>query len=346
MVIVDQLFGNIYNLSFMHEEWAAMTIITSSLFIILFSTLLITKPKVKSILFLTLGMLSLLVFIISLFIEDRTYLSSLATSLMFILLSIHGFYYKDSKKNFLRFSLKFVVYVVSTLVLINYFLSPEKIYVIPGFESVSWLTAIGFLIYSSTMLSHYHDALIKNSDLQENPSIFKKSKVDFWFKVSFYLPVAIILFVSFLHILNFISTKTGLAIGLFFVCLIPFPLTYFIYKETMEWSIKLHEKNTKLILRDQDIVYHNELLQEFAQITSHNLRGPIIGLLNLSELALENETSNEIREKGFELIKEKLPALAITVESLAEFYNMIRMGEVKYEKCNIREIFEEVLIDC
>jgi signal transduction histidine kinase len=238
------------------------------------------------------------------------------------------------------------VYTISNAVLIIYFLAPQSIYEFPGFESVSWNTAVGFLIYVSTMLSNYHESLLQELNLPEDLPLINKKFVDFWFNLSFLSPIVIIIVISLLHFFGVVSSKVGMGISLFFVCLLPFPITYFFYKETVSWSIKIYQKNRKIFLRDEDILFHNQLLQEFAQITSHNLRGPIVSLSNLTKLALDDDTSEDITKRSFELLEEKLPSLVTTVDSLADFYNMIKTGEIAYQTCDFREIFEEVLIDC
>ncbi len=343
--IIDQFLGDILGLSFIKEEWASMTIITSSLFIILFSTRLISRPKTNEILFVVLAILSILVFLLGLQFDDRTYLSSLATSILFLILSIHGYFFEREIKVFLRFVLKFIVYTTSILVLIVYFLAPDVLYSTSGFESVSWNTAVGFLLYSSTLLSSYYGILLKKSALPDDFSLINRQFVDFWFKISFFFPVFIILVISLLHFFGVFSTNIGMALGLFFVCLLPFPITYIIYRETVSWSYRIYNKNKKLFLRDQDVHYHNELLQEFAQITSHNLRGPIIGLSNLAKLIADDDLSEDVRTRSFELMKEKLPSLVTTIDSLADFYNMIKTGEIEYQTCDIEATFQEAYTD-
>jgi len=43
------------------------------------------------------------------------------------------------------------------------------------------------------------------------------------------------------------------------------------------------------------------------------------------------------------LIYDKLVSLFTTVDNLAEFYNMIRMGEIKYQECDIKLFFEKAV---
>ncbi len=323
-----------------------MTIITASFFILLFSTRFNIKSEIKILLFGVLGTGAVLTFLLGLFSDDRTYLSSLATSLLFILLSIHGYFFVRKEHLYIRFMLKFIVYVTSNLVLILYFIEPFRIYQFPGFESVSWNSAVGFLLYSSTLLSNYYGALIEKKDLPENFTFLNKKFVDFWFTISFHVPIIIILLISLLYFFDLVSTKSGMAMGLFFACLLPFPITYFIYRETVDWSVMIFEKNRKLFFREKDIHFQNELLQEFARITSHNLRGPVVGLSNLIDMATDDESTIEYKNRTFSLIKQKLPSLVSTIDSLAEFHNMIQNGEIEYKSCKVKDYFEEALSIC
>ena len=345
-VIIDHSFGDRLGLSFINVGWAPITILTALLFVLLFSSRLITDLGTKRTLLYLLGAFSAADFILSLFLADRTYISSTITSVLFLLLTIHGFYLVRDEKFYLRFILKFAVYIISNCILIFYFLNPFELYKLPGFESISWTTGLGFLLYSSTLLSTYYGDLIKKSNLPEDLPILNKKFVNFWFVLSFFFPVLVIFVISFLHFFEILSPETGMALGLFFVCLLPFPMTYLIYLETVDWNVEMYNKNRKLFHREQDVQFHNELLEEFAQITSHNLRGPLLGLETLLDLSFEEDTTEEERIATFKLIREKVPVLTKMIDSLSDFYDMIQTGEVKYIECNIRQIFEEALIEC
>lgn len=346
IVIIDQLVGDQFGLSSIYEDWATMTIITSGLFIILFGIRLVPDSQTRNRLTGLLLVLSVATFIAGLIYEDRTYISSQATSALFILLCIHGLFYERDEKPLARFALKFIVYLVSNIALIVYFIDPMELYAFPGFETVSWNTAVGFLLYSSTLLTGYHDILMERKDLPEDFSLISNRFVEIWFTISFYFPVFIIGLISVLYFLGLLSTKTGMALGLLFVCLIPFPLTYFIYTQTMKWSSEMYQKNRKLIQREQDLRFHNELLRDFAQITSHNLRGPIVGLNNMTELVESENISEERREHGYQLINQNLSKLTSTVDNLADFHNLIREGEVQYSTCNIESYVRSAVSVC
>lgn len=345
-VIVDQLLGDVLGIGSIFEGWANMTILTSSLFIILFGIRLISKSDIRIKIYILLLIISSINLTLAIFFDDRQFLSSRGTSLLFLLLCVHGVFFEQKKRQITRITLKFIVYAISNVVLILYFIDPLKVYTLPGFESMSWNTAIGFLLYSSTMLSGYYDTLIKTEDIPEDFSLVNRKFVEFWFIVSFSFPVFIILGISLLHFINGMSTQAAMALALFCVCLFPFPMTYLIYRETFDWSLLMHHKNQKLYERNEDIRYHNELLQEFAQITSHNLRGPAVGLGNIAEIAFDETTPAELRQQSKKLLKEKLPTLVDTVDSLAEFYNMIREGEIKYERCSFEDELTQAVSIC
>lgn len=346
LAIIDRIFGGQIGLSYINEKWAPMTIVTSALFILLFSIRLISNSERRKTLFIILGILSSFVLVFGILFEGRVYISSIVTSLMFIILSIHGFYFERQEKLYLRFVLKITVYTTSNIILIIYFFAPQQLFSYPGFGSFSWVTAVGFLLYASTLLSSYYRSLFEDTDLPEDFSIINKKFVIFWFKVSFFTPVLIILTINLLRSFSFLSPESGMGLSLFFVCLLPFPITFLIYKGTVNWNVRIYEKNKKLSLGEEEIHFHNKLLREFAQITSHNLRGPIVSLSNLTKIALDEEISEDIAKRSFELLEEKLPSLLATIDSLADFYNMINTGKILYKTCDLKQIFKEVLTDC
>ncbi len=347
IISIDVLLGDYIGLSFIMSGWASMTLVTAALFIILFSSVLIDNVNHKRLLFILLAVLAAVDFVLALFIEDRTLLSSIATSIIFFVLSIHGLLFLQRKKPLIRFFTELGIYTVSNISLIFYFLDPNKLYKLPGFESVSWNTAIGFLLYSSTFLSSYYNDLLPNQNFPKKVQFLNRRFVDLFFTSSFFFPVFIILSISLLHFIGFVDTTIGMALGLFFVCIIPLPLTYTIFSRAAEWSLSIYKKNKQIFERDQDLKYHNDLLQEFAQITSHNLRGPIVGINNLILMIKNNELSNEEEKaESINIIFDRVDSLTKSVDNLAEFYNMIRHGKITYERCDLKNVFENVIISC
>jgi signal transduction histidine kinase len=347
IISIDILLGNFIGLSSIMTGWASMTLITAALFIILFSTVLFTSNTHKKGLFILLAFLSVINFVLALIFDDRSLLSSLATSALFFVLSLHGLLFVQKKLVGVRFTTELLVYVISNISLIFYFLDPNQLYQLPGFESVSWNTAIGFLLYSSTLLSSYYNDLLPHQNFPKRVPFLNQRFVDLFFTSSFFFPVFIILSISVLHFLGLVSTAVGMALGLFFVCIIPLPLTYTIFSRAAEWSLSIYKKNRQILERDQDIKYHNQLLQEFAQITSHNLRGPIVGINNLVHMIKTDEfESEEEKIQSLNIMFDSIGNLTNSVDNLAEFYNMIRLGEVQYEKCDIKDVFENVIKGC
>lgn len=346
LIILDILLGNFLGLSFIVAGWASMTVFTSALFILLFSTnFVLTHPR-RLHLFYLIGFLAVINFLLALFLHEQPELSSLATSALFIILSVHGHFLVNESKAFFRFIIELFVYSISNIVLIYYFLEPAILYDIPGFETVSWNTAIGFLLYSSTLLSTYYKNLITANDIPTDLTFFNKRFVDHFFSASFYSPVCIIFTISLLHFFGVFTMKTGMAVGLLIVSIIPFPLTYIIFDKTFEWNKSLYEKNKQLLDREQDVKFHNELLQEFAQITSHNLRGPIVGLNNLISLLRNEDISEEDKVMSLELLYDRIGSLTGSVDNLAEFYNMIRDGQIAYDHCTVEEHFDKAIKSC
>jgi signal transduction histidine kinase len=345
-VMVDSFLNNQFGLSFIYEDWASMTPLTAILFITLFSTQFFKSPSTQEQAFFFLGMVAIIDLTLGLTFDSRVIISSKGTSLLFILISIQGYLQSHEKLQYLRIAIKFFVYCVSNGVLILYFIDPQAIYDLPWLETLSWNTAIGFLLYSSIVLSAYYHALLKKQNLPDNFSFINKKFVSFWFYASFLLPVFIIIGISLFYFFNVLEPKSGMAIALFSICLLPFPITYFIYKEMIEWSNIVYQKNKQIFHRDEDIKFHNELLREFAQITSHNLRGPAVGLENLSEIAFDEKKPDQIRQKSLDLLKEKIPTLAATINDLASFYNTIELGKVEYETCDLKKHLKKNLTSC
>jgi len=342
-VIIDQLVGASFGLSSIIEDWAHMTIITATLFILLFCTRLISSEKLRSRVYLFVGILSIFIFLLGLFIESREYLSSLATSLIFLCLSIHGYLIELNKAIISRIVLNFFTYSVSTYILILYYFGPAIIYSLAGFESVSWNTALGFLIYTSTLIPFYYPKMIAQKHLSDDFELISQQFVEFWLTLSFTFPVCIIIWVSFLDFSGFIPHSAALALALWLVAIFPFPITYLIYKQVVEWISVSNKQSIELSKKQKDILFYNSLLEEFAQITSHNLRGPAVGLGNITEIAFDESTPKDLKKESLNLLREKIPSLVTTIDRLGDFYNMIKEGELEYEKCNVEEFFLNAL---
>ncbi len=342
-IIIDHFAGTRLGLSSVVEGWAPMTILTATLFIVLFSTRLIASQKIRSTIYILLGLASLCIFILGLFVESREYLSSLATSVIFLCLCIHGYLIEVNKGVIVRITLNFFIYTVSTYILILYYFGPTTIYSLVGFESISWNTALGFLLYSSTLIPFYYPKNYKQTNLPNGFELISRQFVEFWLTMSFTFPVFIILWVSFLDYSGLIPHSSALALALWLVAIFPFPITYLIYKQVIGWSTTSHSQNIELSKKERDVFFYTSLLEEFAQITSHNLRGPAVGLGNITEIAFDESTPEDLKEESLNLLREKIPSLVKTIDRLGDFYNMIKEGELEYEKCNVEEFFLNAL---
>lgn len=338
LAILDSITGNYLELSFIRGGWASMTVVTSSLFILLFGAQYFPSTKLRKSAYLLLVALGLLDIVAGFIWDDRTFISSFSTALFHALMGVYGYLYENNIRRNLTYYIKIGVYYFSSIVIILYFYDPGNVYKIPGFETMSWNTAAGFMLYSATRIPMHFEHLIDNLNLSRNFKFLSKNVLEAWLYASFIVPIFIIIAITTFHFLDYISSDTSISIILFFMIVLPFPLTTFLFKDAVKWNKIISQKDAVISASEEELVYFNKLLTEFAQITSHNLRGPVVSMKNLIDVASDKEAPDFVKDKSLVLLRDKINAYKYTIDNLNQFYKMIHQKEIEYAQCELENI--------
>jgi len=115
-------------------------------------------------------------------------------------------------------------------------------------------------------------------------------------------------------------------------------------KEHQEQLEKIVEKRTsQLIKLNKDLNDRNFRLEQFANITAHNLRGPVATLLGLCELFNVNHPSDPLNSKVIDNIKESSLKVDRILKDLASLLDHHRTTETMIEKVSLENVCLEVL---
>ncbi len=101
-----------------------------------------------------------------------------------------------------------------------------------------------------------------------------------------------------------------------------------IYNNQLEELVK--EKSKSLYLTNEELVKHNNELQQFSYTVSHNLRGPVARLLGLAQL-FNKDSTEDVRAQIVNYIQQS----AIDLDSVLKDLNTII--DIRNELYNIRE---------
>jgi len=115
-------------------------------------------------------------------------------------------------------------------------------------------------------------------------------------------------------------------------------------EEQQEQLEKIVEKRTsQLIKLNKDLNDRNFRLEQFANITAHNLRGPIATLLGLCELFNESAPSDPLNSKVIYNIKESSVKVDGILKDLASLLDHHRNTDAMMEKVKFEKVCLEVL---
>ncbi|MBO9702156.1 MAG: sensor histidine kinase [Sporocytophaga sp.] len=115
-------------------------------------------------------------------------------------------------------------------------------------------------------------------------------------------------------------------------------------EEQQEQLEKIVEKRTsQLIKLNKDLNDRNFRLEQFANITAHNLRGPIATLLGLCELFNESTPSDPLNAKVIYNIKESSVKVDGILKDLASLLDHHRNTDAMMEKVKFEKVCLEVL---
>lgn len=115
-------------------------------------------------------------------------------------------------------------------------------------------------------------------------------------------------------------------------------------KEQQEQLEKIVEKRTsQLIKLNKDLNDRNFRLEQFANITAHNLRGPIATLLGLCELFNDNTPTDPLNAKVIHNVKESSLKVDGILKDLASLLDHHRNTDAMIEKVKFEKVCIEVI---
>tara|TARA_R110002050_G_scaffold300400_2_gene469621 strand:- start:989 stop:2521 length:1533 start_codon:yes stop_codon:yes gene_type:complete len=342
LVISSHLIG-FSRLSSIQDGWAEMTIITAfSFLLILFSKVSedSRSSKVACTIVLSLNILELLNNINPVFIWPQLLdKSSIATSVLLILCASEQYFarYKDSRPAL--FLIDVFLYSASGLAIMAHLVNPTLLYTIPTFETLSWNTALFFMIISSINLSYYFLNSIRKMS-NHRAYDFSSKAVGFTYRYGIAVPILLLILLT---VLEFIWHDQRALFGGFLSILIviaPLSTIYALKKEIQVWlkqeqeaQEKIKEQNARLNHKNKLLRSEAELRQQAAQITSHNLRGTALAVRNVIDLLEQEELKPEELKEFRSLIKQRAEENVQILDDLGDFYNKINQEDSLLEKC-------------
>lgn len=110
------------------------------------------------------------------------------------------------------------------------------------------------------------------------------------------------------------------------------------------WSMMRKRDEVVKKLSDSNIALtrKNKSLEDFAHITSHNLRAPLQNLLSLCEMQKDDNLSEEIKREINDKIHQSILRLDSTLNDIVDVINS-KSGDIKKEKLDIENEFYEAL---
>lgn len=103
---------------------------------------------------------------------------------------------------------------------------------------------------------------------------------------------------------------------------------------------KFHTANAMLSIKNEELQIAYDELNKFAYSVSHDIRGPLSGILGAIEVASDIDDLEEMKEMLF-LMKKSLKKLDTYILSMHDYYNLQR-GELKIEDISFEKLMEEL----
>lgn len=251
------------------------------------------------------------------------------TIALFIISFTELLFHKVSTNYKYAIILNSLVYTITLFTLYQFVLNPLDLVAIPGFESISWNTAVLFYINVITSSKQILKASIINNftTVESAPSNINPFK---YFPLYFEFPVLLIITTSLLIHFNIVNTNYAVFILLFLLNLATIAsATIFtskfikLFKIIIATQKEVRYKNIKLIEK-------NKYLEDFASITSHNLKEPVIALNNLIEFKNNEAYKNKISTEEIDMmVSDNIKNLSQSIDTINRFLNAIRKGETQ-----------------
>lgn len=358
------LVGDLFNIftGYTINPVATMKAITSVGFLILVANYYLKNKRVIEILIFT-GLLvqytqfSLIYF--EIVDPEDCYLSSPITIFMFSLAYLAFYFIKVRSKKILFLIFNGILYLLSAFAVFYYLLDMQELNTISGFETLSWNTAMLFFMNS---ISLFELKLIKHIDSMKLQEIISRKTHPYnYFPFFFLVPILLILFVSVLAyykiitivqatFLIFLFLNTSSFINMFFYSY-NFILFYLnVTEKASELKVinrKLNNLNTELAKLNKQLKQKNTYLEDFATITSHNLREPIIALSELQKISEQITTEDSFEDYDIKsMYKASIDRLKQGINSLVQYHKFIKNEDmIAQESISLKKGIEDVYTD-
>ncbi|WP_418513296.1 ATP-binding protein [Corallibacter sp.] len=264
--------------------------------------------------------------------------SSKITIVMFVLTSIAFYAIKFNKNKQILIVSNSIVYIISIFAITYYLLDARTLNAILGFETLSWNTSMLFFINSISLFEYqligkvsrfYYRILGKN---KTHPSYF--------FPVFFLFPIIFIVSSSILMHLGFINKAQSIFIIILFLN-ITVLISMFLYSyKFMNFYTEISNKSKTLeVINDRFKALNKKLneanyyLEDFASITSHNLREPIIALNQLC-VYYEETVKKDLAsiDEVKDMFQTNIQNLNLGLNALIQYHNFIKDINNKHPK--------------
>ncbi|MDH7911229.1 HAMP domain-containing sensor histidine kinase [Winogradskyella sp. SYSU M77433] len=264
-------------------------------------------------------------------------LSSIITIILFVLTYLALYFIKVKRLKVVFLLLNGSLYILSSFAVFYYLLDMEELNTIPGFETLSWNTAMLFFMNS---ISLFELKLIKRiSPIKLDQITSRRTHPYNYFPYFFLIPILLIILTSVLAYNKIITVvQAAFFIILFlntssFINMFFYSYNFIIFyieitkksSELRSKNRKLNTMNTELVELNQKLKKKNAYLEDFATITSHNLREPIIALEELQKVS-EQITSDEsfTNEEVQTMFNTSIQRLNQGINSLVQYHNFIK----------------------
>lgn len=336
---INHDFQNVFS-GYTINPSATMKVITSISFLTLGSLYYIKNKRFITLLIFLGLLIQIAQFVLTVFeiaepVEWK--LSSIITMYMFAIAYLAFYFIKVKRIKALFLFLNGSLYVLSSFAVFYYLLDMNELNAVPGFETLSWNTAMLFFMNS---ISLFELKLIKRiSPIKLNQILSKKTHPYNYFPYFFLIPIVVIIAISILAYYQVISiVQAAFFIILFlntssFINMFFYSYNFIIfYTEISKKSSQLRANNKKLnTLNDKLTTLNTKLkrknayLEDFATITSHNLREPIVALEELQKvskhIAIDDSFTNEELQLMFSTSVKRLNQ---GINSLVQYHDFIK----------------------
>lgn len=342
MNIVTCFFGEIAYINFNYDQNsnATMKVVTAVSFLLVALGRYVSRKKALYVILLS-GVLIQLWQLLGMRFGLYENKSSIVTIALFLLTYSETFSQKILANKKIAICLNTIIYLITLFAIYYFVINPKFLASIPGFESVSWNTVILFYIYVLSALQSIFQKTInqvfslqKENNYNLNP--FK------YFPFFFGVPIAVVILTSFLIHFRVVDNYFGMFIILFVLNMaIIASAAIFTYKFIKLFRI-IADSQRKVTYQNTKLIEKNRHMEDFASITSHNLKEPIIAINNILEFRKNEQLKGSISEEDLDhMLTTNIKNLSQSIESVNRFLQAIRKGEHgNFEYITLQESLE------